>query len=193
MIDQIVTDTEIEALLLPETDLEQQLINVPKFRKGLLWGLPRYGHPEGQIVKHIRDVYQNIEKLQTDTDTRRKLRLIALIHDTFKYAEHRGKPRDWSRSHGVLGRQFAEKHLKEKTLLEIIELHDEAYFIWRLFVLYNKKEKGQERLDYLLNRLDQDLELYFLFFKCDTQTGDKTQAPLIWFEKIVKTVENSNS
>ena len=33
------------------------------------------------------------------------------------------------------------------------------------------------------------LQLYYLFFKCDTQTGDKTQAPLKWFEREVPGIE----
>jgi hypothetical protein len=113
------------------------------------------------------------------------LRLVALIHDTFKYAEDRNNPRDWSKHHGILARQFAEDFIDDKNLLTIIELHDEAYFIWRLFALYAKPEIGEERLQKLLLQIDSNLELYFLFFKCDTQTGDKTQAPLIWFERIV--------
>jgi hypothetical protein len=185
MTDQIIDDTEIEILLKPETDLEQQILRDPDFRKGLLWGLPRYGHPEGQIVKHVQEVYENIEQLNVDVETRRKLRLIALVHDTFKYIEDRKSPRDWSKHHGILARQFAENFITDNALLKIIELHDEAYFIWRLFALYAKPEVGEERLQKLVEEIGDSLNLYFLFFKCDTQTGDKTQAPLIWFEKII--------
>jgi len=190
MTDQIIDESEIEKLLQPETDLERSIISVSEFRKGLLWGLPRYGHPEGQIVKHIYEVYENIERLNIDVETRRKLRLIALIHDTFKYAEDRNTPRDWSKHHGILARRFAENFIKDKNLLKIIELHDEAYFTWRLFALYQMPEKGEERLQNLLTEVSDDLQLYYLFFKCDTQTGDKTQAPLIWFEKIVSEISN---
>lgn len=188
MIDQVADDERIEGLLKPETELERVIIRVPEFRKGLLWGVPRYGHPEGQIVMHIPEVYANIEKLGVDKETRRKLRLIALVHDTFKYAEDRNHPRDWSKHHGILARQFAEQYITEQDVLEILELHDEAYYIWRLFELYHHPEKGQKRLDNLVARLGDSLQLYFYFFKCDTQTGDKTQAPLVWFEKIVTAI-----
>lgn len=183
MTDQIIDEKEIEELLQPETDLERKIISMPEFRKGLLWGLPRYGHPEGQIIKHIYEVYQNIEQLNVDSETRRKLRLITLIHDTFKYAEDRNNPRDWTKHHGILARQFAERFIADENLLQIIEVHDEAYFIWRLFALYQNPESGEERLQKLIAELNSDLQLFYLFFKCDTQTGDKTQAPLIWFEK----------
>jgi hypothetical protein len=32
-------------------------------------------------------------------------------------------------------------------------------------------------------------QMYYLFFKCDTQTGDKTQAPLKWFEQNVSGID----
>lgn len=189
MTDQIIDESEIEILLKPETDLERKILHVPEFKKGLLWGLPRYGHPEGQIIKHIVEVYENINQLKVDAETRRKLRLIALVHDTFKYAEDRNSPRDWTKHHGILARNFAKTFIKDTNLLKIIELHDEAYFTWRLFALYQKPDIGEKRLQNLLLEFDNDLQLYYLFFKCDTQTGDKTQAPLIWFEKIVKEIE----
>ena len=43
----------IEGQLKPETDIEHKLINHPDFMKGLFWGQPRYGHPEGKIIYHI--------------------------------------------------------------------------------------------------------------------------------------------
>ncbi|MBN8527534.1 MAG: hypothetical protein J0M02_19550, partial [Planctomycetes bacterium] len=41
-------------------------------------------------------------------------------------------------------------------------------------------------LESLLERMNYCLQLYYLFFKCDTQSGDKTQAPLKWFEKTIE-------
>ena len=189
MTDQIIEDAEIEHLLQPETDLEQSVISVPEFRYGLLWGLPRYGHPEGQIIKHICEVYQNIDQLNISKTTRQHLRFIALVHDTFKYAEDRNSPRDWTKHHGILARQFAAQFIQEKNILDIIEFHDEAYFIWRLFELYHNQKQGEERLLKLLKIIDTDIQLFYLFFKCDTQTGDKTQAPLIWFERTIANIE----
>jgi hypothetical protein len=34
-----------------------------------------------------------------------------------------------------------------------------------------------------------DIQLYYQFFKCDTQTGDKTQAPLRFFEALVPNIQ----
>jgi hypothetical protein len=38
-------------------------------------------------------------------------------------------------------------------------------------------------LEELLRRVGGFIQLYYLFFKCDTQTGDKNQASLKWFEQ----------
>lgn len=181
----------LEALLLPETALEKQLLSVPEFRHGLLWGEPRFGHPEGKVVLHVREVLDNIDQIAGLGEMQRgQLRLIALAHDTFKYAEDRSRPRDWSRHHGLIARRFMEAHTSDPVVLDVIETHDDAYYAW----LAQKHEHfGQENrhksLDHLLRRMDYCLQLYYLFFKCDTQTGDKTQASLKWFERTVPGIE----
>ena len=59
------TDIEtVAALLRPETDLERRLLAQPDFQRGLHWGLPRFGHPEGKILYHIREVLDNVDKLK---------------------------------------------------------------------------------------------------------------------------------
>ena len=184
-----ITESQIERLLKPETDLEYQIIAEPTFQKGLYWGKPRYGHPEGQIINHIPEVLANIEKLNIPASRREKLRLIAYVHDTFKYLEDKSEPRDWSKHHGVFARKFLDQFIDDPLLLNIVELHDEAYYAWRLATLYKAPEKGTARLARLLNRIRGELQLYYLFFICDTQTGDKNQAPLKWFECNVQNIQ----
>ncbi|RMG81264.1 MAG: HD domain-containing protein [Bacteroidetes bacterium] len=182
------TEVNIEALLNPETDLEKAIVRHPDFVRGVLWGEPRFGHPEGRVLFHIREIFDNIDALRVSAATRQKLRLIALAHDTFKADEPKGFPRDWSRHHGVLGRRFLEQFTRQNDILEIVELHDEAYYAWRMIHLYNCEKEGHIRLQKLLDRLGDNLRLYYLFFKCDTETGDKIQAPLRWFEETVEGV-----
>jgi hypothetical protein len=185
MNSKILTDKEIRDTLKPETDLEDLLALHPDVRKGLGWGEPRYGHPEGMVLYHVPDIFENIDSLMPPPpkNEREQLRLIALLHDSFKYAEHKGSPRDWSRHHGILARQFADQFVTDKTVLDIIELHDEAYYCWRLEALLHNPEKSAARFAQLLERIGDCLQLYYTFFKCDTRTGDKTQAPVKWFEK----------
>ena len=178
----------IEALK-PETELEMRLLQDPAFTEGLSWGTPRYGHPEGEIYKHIREVLENINLLGVQGVDRERLRVVAFAHDSFKHKESRGIPRDWSKHHSVLARQFLERFTDDPHVLEIVELHDEAYYAWRMEFLHRKVVPGRIRLNALLERVENFLQLYYLFFKCDTRTGDKTQAPLLWFEREITQLE----
>ena len=176
-------------LLKPETDLERAFLEDEDFLAGLFWGKPRFGHPEGEVVYHIREVLDNVEKLDINTEMRRQLRIITFVHDTFKHIEDRSRPRDWSRHHAALAANFLAKYTDEKILLDVTALHDEAYYAWRAIHLYDKEESGKKRMQDLIETVGNDLQLYYLFFKCDTQTGDKVQAPVRWFEETVKGIE----
>ena len=183
-------EINVVELLQPETELERQLIEVEEFRKGLFWGKPRFGHPEGMVVYHIKEVLENIQQIPVSNKIRMQLRVIAYSHDTFKYAEEKiGKGPDRSNHHSVLARKFMENYTDDQDLLDVIEVHDEAYYCWRLQHLYNRKEEGIARMNEMLNKLSSSIQLYYLFFKCDTQTGDKIQAPIHWFENTVENIE----
>lgn len=178
----------LEDLLRPETPLEHLLLATPEFRHGLLWGEPRFGHPEGKVALHVREVLDNIDLIPNLSNLQREqLRLVAFAHDTFKFTEDRSRPRDWQKHHGILARRFMETHTSDRVVLDVIETHDDAYYVW----LAEKHGHGPEgkTLNALLDRLAYCLQLYYLFFKCDTQTGDKTQAPLKWFERTVESIE----
>ena len=189
MKETAVEKTDLESELEAEGTLERRLIGMPEFRRGLLWGVPRYGHPEGEVYKHVNEVNLNIDRLPVDADTRARLRLISLVHDTFTYLEDKGPQRDWSKHHGMLGRRFLEKYSDDEVVLDIVELHDEAYYCWRTISLFNLADDGERRLRRLLSRLGDSLLLYYLFFKCDTLTGDKIGAPLFWFEKNIPGID----
>jgi hypothetical protein len=177
-------------LLEPESHLEQLLLEDEEFVKGLYWGQPRFGHPEGLVLLHVREVLDNIDKLDISKEDRARLRLIAFAHDTFKFREDKNsQPRNWQLHHGVLARKFMENFIHSPQVLETLELHDEAYYSWRMIHLYGKKVEGLIRLQSLLLRVESFLQLYYLFFKCDTCTGDKNPAPLKWFESTVKDIE----
>lgn len=181
----------IEMLLRPETELERHLLWVPEFRYGLLWGEPRFGHPEGQVALHIREVLDNIDQVPAlTTQQRQQLRLIAWVHDTFKYAEDRSRPRDWSKHHGILARNFLEPYVQDQVVLDIIGMHDDAYYVW-----LNARHcpphdpPNSKTLPGLLHNIGHCLQMYYTFFKCDTRTGDKTQAPVKWFEQCIAGIQ----
>jgi hypothetical protein len=191
MLDDNITDEDILEMLKPETDLEHLLIQQPALKAGLLWGEPRYGHPEGRVLFHIREIFDNIDNIMPplSMEDRQSLRLITLLHDSFKYKEDKGEPRDWSKHHGILARRFGSDFLADNVLLEIIQWHDDAYYCWRLSALHHNEVKSDKRFQELLARIKPFLQLYYMFFKCDTATGDKTQAPMKWFERKVKDIE----
>ncbi|MEL6656020.1 MAG: HD domain-containing protein [Bacteroidota bacterium] len=171
-----------EALGL-ETALEHELIQHPLMVEGMLWGTPRYGHPEGEVYKHVQEVLANIDKLDVDAATREKLRIIALTHDTFKFQEDKRRPRNWHQHHAVLARRFLEQFIDDPILLNIVQNHDEIYYIWRDTVIYKQVDRATTRMNRLLDRLCGEHQLYYLFFKCDTMTGDKNPAPIKWVEE----------
>jgi hypothetical protein len=82
----------ISKIILPKTESEKEIISNNDFLKGMAFGLPRKGHPEGQVIFHIIQVLENVNKYSTSED-QIKLRLIALIHDSFKYKCDFTKPK----------------------------------------------------------------------------------------------------
>jgi hypothetical protein len=181
----------MDAQIDPETDLERTIIADQEWWTGAEYGEPRPGHPEGKVVYHIKEVLNNIDRLFSTSSYDPgpsplycQLRLIALIHDTFKYKVDRAKPRNGENHHGTIARRFAEKYIKDEAVLEIIELHDEAYNAWRKGNSRGQWDKAEERAKVLIKRLGNRLELYLAFFQCDNETGDKTRDSVIWFKKI---------
>lgn len=184
------TEQDIPVLLSPETDLERLILTMPEIIEGLMWGVPRFGHPEGKVVYHVREIYDNIDNLSPapTPENRIKLRIITLLHDTFKFREDKSIPRDYTKYHALLARKFAEANIPEITdlnILNIIEQHDEAYYCWRLHTSLNNQSLSDEKLNILLDKIKDCPDMYFTFFLCDTSTGDKTQAPLKWYRKTV--------
>ena len=186
--DRYLTNTDdLFQLLRPENDLERQLLSQPEFTQGLWWGEPRFGHPEGKVVLHVREVLDNISLIPDLTPAdRSRLRLIALAHDTFKRHESRTIPRDWTKHHGALARRYMQSYTSDPVILDVIETHDDAYYKW---LSQRRRYSPHSQLDSLLSRVGHCLQIYYLFFKCDTQTGDKIQAPLRWFEEVAEGIE----
>ena len=167
-----------------ETELERRIRDDERWRRGALWGVPRPGHPEGQIINHVRHVLANVDRYAPDDDggvMRAQLRLITLLHDICKCdAKWRGP------HHGALARRLAEDFIEDPDVLDVIELHDEAYACWRLLDR-GRVKAAHQRADALLERVDHCLELYLTFYRCDTLTEGKHRSPLEWFETFVGT------
>lgn len=174
----------------PEHPLELSIMNDPEWMEGADWGWPREGHPEGKVIFHIQEVLANINRLNPNPEDRKKLRIIGLIHDTFKNKVDFNQPRVGENHHAMFARRFAEKYTSDPDILDIIELHDEAFNSWRKGEETQKWEKAEERLQKLLERLGtpERIQLYYDFYKCDNETGSKNQSCIQWFEGRVATV-----
>jgi hypothetical protein len=169
-----------------ETDLERKIAADSEWQQGVTWGEPRPGHNEGQVMYHIADVLANVDRFASAEEDRRKLRLIALIHDTFKYRVDYTMPKTGSNHHAFIARRFAERYIDDQALLDIIELHDEAYNSWRMGVLRDQWDKAEERAGHLVDRLGPSLPLYLRFYHSDNQTASKEPDSLLWFEQFLR-------
>jgi hypothetical protein len=157
---------------VPENELERALIAAPELRRGLAWGRPRFGHPEARVGLHVAAI---LDRIGHDPRLRADLRLIALVHDSFKYAVTPGEP--WSREndHATLARRFAERFTNDERVLCAIELHDELFWIWH---------NGGDDIAPVLARVP-DVELYFRFVELDSTTEGKDPSLLWWIRQAL--------
>ncbi len=170
----------IDDIIKPETDLERLIISDVDFIEGAKHGKPRNGHPEGAIIYHIGHVLENIDKYSTP-ENRKNLRLIAIIHDAFKYKVDRSKPKEGKNHHAVIARLFAEKYIVNNEVLEIIELHDEAYNSWCKGDKNGNWRLAESRAARLIKRLGKSISLYLAFYNCDRSTEGKSGDNYNWF------------
>jgi len=170
-------------LNMAETPLERGIMSNPEWITGVEWGIPREGHPEGKVINHIKEVLANIEKRDYPKEKREKLRLIALLHDSFKCKVDEKKPHSGTNHHAFIARKFAEKHSNDSGILDVIELHDEAYNSYLVGKRRNDWKRAEERAQVLIKRLGGNIGLFIEFYVCDNETGNKDQESLIWFKK----------
>ncbi len=160
----------------PETELERRIMADPDWREGAAWGKPRRGHPEGTVAAHIEQVLANVDRCAIDPDDRRRLRLVAIVHDTLKHKVNHLLPFGGRNDHAALARKFAERYIEDETILTVIELHDEAYRAW--------KRRDELRANRLIDWLGDQVGFYRRFHRCDNETGNKSPDDRIWFDRL---------
>jgi hypothetical protein len=159
--------------IAPETELERQLLSDTQLRAGLLWGAPRFGHPEGTVAEHVARILGAIDP---NEPLRRDLRFLAIVHDSFKVALDLTVPWNPDNDHAVLARRFAERHIHDERLLVALELHDEPYWLWRT------AEHREEALAAMLERIP-DVELFVRFVELDAANEGKDLSFLWWVRR----------
>jgi hypothetical protein len=169
-----------------ETELEARVCGDPDWLTGAEWGDPRPGHPEGATKFHIAEVFANVDRYAANADDRARLRLIALVHDTFKHQVNPEKPRVGENHHGMLARRFSERYIADTALLDIIELHDDAFNAYSMGLRREAWVEADKRAQRLLDRLGPNRQLYLTFFRCDDETGSKDSEAFEWFAAKVQ-------
>jgi hypothetical protein len=174
----------VSSLLQPETILEQKIISSPEWLEGISWGKPRPGHPEGAVLFHILEVLNNVDDFYGNSPLREKLRIISIIHDTFKNKVDYSLPKKGENHHAMIARRFAEEFTDDIAILDVIQMHDDAYKAWNKGKRDGGWNKALEMAHQLIKDLGPNLELYISFYKCDNFTGNKTAEPYEWFQEI---------
>lgn len=159
---------------------ERQIVCDQRWLNNVAWGKPRPGHPEGVVLLHVVEVLDNLDLMPLTDGERAQLRLVALIHDTFKSEVDITRARTGENHHAMIARRFAEQMKIDDVLCEIIELHDEAFNAWRTGARDGRWPRAGARADALIARLGQALDLYVMFYLADNATGDKQQDSLKW-------------
>ena len=172
--------------IAPESELERRIMDDPEWREGVRWGRPRRGHPEGSVLAHIAEVLANVDRLAGSPEERERLRLIALVHDTFKAQVDRDRPKSGPNHHAAIARRFAERYVDDDPgLLLVVEHHDVPYALWRRGRRTGDWEASTRWARELIDALGDDLDLFLRFYRADNETGDKTDEDLRWFESVV--------
>lgn len=167
----------------PQTELERRILEDPELQNGLLWGKPRDGHPEGVVLAHVEHVLENVEKFYGTDPHYPKLRLITIIHDSFKYRVDETQPKKGENHHSRIACRFAEKYCTEADVLKVIETHDDAYLAYRKGKRDGKWERAEERIQALMTVINETGigELYRKFFHCDNHVNGKEPDSYHWF------------
>jgi hypothetical protein len=182
--DSSLNDSTADEIAL-ETELERRIALEPRWQLGLDWGRPRPGHPEGSIRSHIRAVLANVDAFFPDSPLRPRLRLITLVHDTFKHEVDPDKSRSGENHHGMIARRFAEPLIDDPAVLDVIELHDEAYNAWQKGARDKRWDRAVQRAAALFERLGPTRALYVAFYRCDNAVVGKSADCYDWFQQQI--------
>jgi hypothetical protein len=164
----------------PESDLEEALSRDAVLLRGLAWGKPRRGHPEGSVGAHVADLLETIERWGEAGARRAELRFIALVHDSLKFRVDERLPKLGENHHAMRARRFAERYTQDERLLATIELHDRPYALWRRLRRRGRLDDGA--VDGMLARIP-DIDLFARFVELDGSTEGKHPAPLDWWRE----------
>ena len=161
-----------------ENELERRITSDPALLAGLAWGEPRAGHPEGAVGTHVGHLLETIDRAGERGERRSLLRLIVLVHDSFKSQVRERLPRVGENHHAMRARRFMEGFTDDERILSTVEFHDRPYALWRKMQRRGRlDERGFRRM---MKRV-ADPELFLRFVELDGSTEGKRPEPIDWF------------
>jgi hypothetical protein len=164
----------------PETERERALMRDGELRRGLAWGRPRKGHPEGSVGAHVAELLETIDRWGERGTRREELRFIALVHDALKFRVRGWLPKTGENHHAVRARRLAERYTDDERLLATVEQHDRPYGLWRK--LRRTGRLDEPAFDRMLQRIP-DLDLFVRFVELDGSSEAKDPAPIGWLKE----------
>lgn len=171
----MITTDDIKKQLKIKNGILLDIISDAEFIEGVNWGKPRRGHPEGNVFSHIKEIFKNINNYYVDCDEKfiNDLKILALIHDTFKYKVDTSQRKVGNNHYGYFAMLFAKKLNLPKYICKILLKHDDAYNAY--------VRKDADKLTELVDSLGNYYDLYDSFYNCDVHTGDKNTKSYTWF------------
>lgn len=150
-----------------------------RYQRGIRWGMPRRGHPEGTIKAHIDELEENLTLIgpRLTATEQAPIRLLIHCHDTFKGDAKSGVSTTNPRNHASLAARFLAEFCKDADLQNMVQFHDEHYAVFRKI-----KPDGSYDTQRLLNLFAtiRDWNTFLPFVIVDGCTRGKTPTPVEW-------------
>jgi hypothetical protein len=157
-----------------------------RYLSNIEYGTPRSGHPEGKVKYHIAEMEGKLEGLRDrgiSEDQYWKLMFLIHVHDSFKAEAIANSPIHSPKNHASLARVFASEFTDDEDLLNMIQLHDVNYSLWKQFEATGSY--NYERFNKLLETI-RDWDLFLMFIVLDGSTKGKDRSKTAWFIREVK-------
>ena len=171
----------------------EKVIADPRYQKNIEYGEPRSGHPEGKVKYHIAELEENLEKLAAEDGISEeqvwKLKFLIHVHDTFKADAIPDTPILSPNSHASLAREFASEFIDDEDLLNMIQLHDVNFALWKQFAATGSYDV--QRFENLLATI-QDWNLFLMFLIVDGSARGKDPDKIRWFVNEVQKYKDAD-
>jgi hypothetical protein len=174
--------------MTPRNEMEARILADPVIQQGLDWGKPRSGHPEGSVRKHVTAILRYIDR-QDWKQYKEDLRILALIHDSFKFKERvpTGFLVPTLSNHARFAAEYYEQLNPGGDRLRDVLLHHDTP--WRFYKRYREGKFNRELFISIFSELDLDLLIRFNY----ADACQRSAAPAEWFQDMIAKVHLPNA